>query len=189
MNKRLLMLFFIIMFFAGCAGFFYKTPYSTFDHEKHVEVLFEKKKDCFYCHQLPDIKDIKELKEKKKGIDPEIAIEGKCHSCHKEPETKVANAPGDCGACHQNMKLMKPNDHINEWENLHSIAGKLDKKKCDSCHSEWYCENCHTKRYTVEYNRHPRNYRVYHSVEAMIDPGSCGTCHRTYFCIDCHRKK
>jgi len=188
MVKKLFLFLIFGLLIAGCAGFFYKSPYSTFNHEKHVEILFEKKKDCFYCHQLPDIKDIKELKTIKKGIEPELEIEGKCHSCHKEPETRVAKAPSTCITCHQNMKIMKPVDHVAQWDTMHSVAGKLKEKECASCHSEWFCQNCHTNRYTLERNRHPRNYRLVHALEAMIDPGSCSTCHRAYFCLDCHKE-
>lgn len=187
MIKKVLLFFMTALFFVGCSKFFYKSPYGQYNHETHVEILFKQNRDCFYCHKLPDIETIKIDNKGLSEIKPELEIEGKCHSCHKEPETKIAKAPEACSTCHQNMKLMKPKSHVNEWERLHGVPAKLNQKDCASCHSEWYCENCHTEQYALKYSRHPRNFKIYHSLEASIDPGSCGSCHREYFCVDCHR--
>ena len=82
---------------------------------------------------------------------------------------------------------MKPEDHLTQWTQMHAVPASLDKKSCDSCHSDWYCESCHSKQYSAENYRHPRAFKLRHSVEAMMDPASCDSCHKASFCIDCHR--
>ncbi|MGD9807944.1 MAG: cytochrome c3 family protein [Deferribacterales bacterium] len=172
---------------AGCAQFYYQSPLAKFNHEKHVDILFQQKKDCFYCHQLPDIKTFVEQGGELK-ITSELKIDGKCHTCHKDQETKIASAPQNCSSCHENMKVMKPEDHVNNWTNMHAVPATLDKASCNSCHQDWFCESCHSKQNSMENLRHSRSFKLKHSLEAMVDPGSCDSCHRVDFCISCHRK-
>jgi hypothetical protein len=171
----------------GCAQFYYQSPLVKFNHEKHVEVLFQQKKDCFYCHKLPDVAAFINQQGELK-ITSELKVDGKCHTCHKDQPTKIASAPQNCSTCHENMKVMKPEDHLKNWTNLHAVNAALDKKECESCHQEWFCESCHSSQNSAESLRHSRSFKLTHSMEAMIDPGSCDSCHRVDFCITCHRK-
>jgi len=190
MIRKSLLLILIIIVLAtaiGCAQFYYQSPLAKFNHEKHVEVLFQQQKDCFYCHKLPNIETfIKQGGDLK--IAPELKVDGKCHTCHKDQATKIASAPQNCNSCHDNMKVMKPADHLNNWTNMHAVPASLNSKDCESCHKEWYCESCHSKTSSSESFRHSRSFKLKHSMEAMIDPGSCDACHKVSFCIDCHRK-
>ncbi|WP_022850474.1 cytochrome c3 family protein [Limisalsivibrio acetivorans] len=188
MKKRtLLILTAFIIAAVGCSKFYYRTPYLAFNHEKHVDILFQQEKDCFYCHKLPDLESFAFQGQDFK-IDAELKIDGKCHDCHKDETTRVAKAPGNCKVCHDNLKTMKPDDHQADWTKLHAVPAKLDKSSCESCHSDWYCEDCHSKQKSIEDLRHPRAYKLTHSMDAMIDPGSCDVCHRTGFCIECHSR-
>jgi len=186
-RKILLLLVFAVAAVLGCTKFYYQTPYVKFNHEKHVDILFQQQKDCFYCHKLPKIEEII-MQQGELKITPELKIDGKCHTCHKDEATKVASAPQNCTACHENMKVMKPDDHVNNWVNIHEVPASVNSKECESCHKNWYCESCHTKQFSLESLRHTRSFKLKHSLEAQVDPGSCDTCHRVEFCIDCHRK-
>lgn len=172
---------------AGCAQFFYQPPMAKFNHEKHVDTLFKQQKDCFFCHKLPDIETMIKMGGELK-ITPELKVENQCHTCHRDEPTKIAAAPQNCNTCHDNMKAMKPADHVNNWINMHAVPASLDSKKCSTCHQDWYCESCHSRQFSYENFRHSRSFKLKHSMEAMIDPGSCDSCHKVDFCIDCHRK-
>lgn len=182
----------------GCSTFYYQPPLAKFNHENHVTALFEQQKDCTFCHKLPAIEALIErgllsdntaaelktiLKSEHK---PELKIDTKCHSCHKDRATKVAKAPQQCGACHETMKTMKPGDHVKNWTRMHAVPAGLDKKGCQNCHKQWYCETCHSQQYSMERRMHSRTFRLRHSMEALVDPGSCSSCHRVDFCIECH---
>jgi len=187
---RKLALILLIAFIAtilGCTKFYYQSPYVKFNHEQHVNILFQQQKDCFYCHKLPDIETIVKQGGDVK-ITPELKIDGKCHTCHKDQATKVAKAPQSCNTCHENMKIMKPEDHVNNWTELHAAPAAADSKDCESCHKQWYCESCHSNQFASDTKRHSRSFKLKHSMEAMIDPGSCDACHKVSYCIDCHRK-
>jgi hypothetical protein len=189
MQKRMTLVLLAILpiLFYGCTKFYYKSPYVTFNHEQHVNILFEQKKDCFYCHKLPDVETfITQGADFKIGA--ELKIDNTCHSCHKDELTKLPSAPKNCYACHENMKTMMPDDHLNQWVSMHTVPATLDKKSCESCHSDWYCETCHSKQYTKDGYRHSRSFKVFHAVEARLDPSSCDSCHKTNFCLDCHKK-
>ncbi|MCD8554993.1 cytochrome c3 family protein [Seleniivibrio sp.] len=171
----------------GCTQFYYQSPVTKFNHEKHVDILFQQKKDCFHCHKLPSIETmIKQGGELKIAAD--LKIDGKCHSCHRDIETRVASAPQNCSTCHENMKVLKPADHLNNWKNMHAAPATLDSRSCQTCHDEWYCESCHSKQNSMENMRHSRSFKLKHSIDVYTDPGSCDTCHRVEFCISCHRK-
>ena len=188
MNKKsILFLAALTVILIGCTKFYTQSPYRTFNHEQHVAILFEEKKDCFYCHQLPDANTFLNLKGNF-SVKAELKIDNTCHICHKDVPTKMNFAPQNCYVCHDNLKTMKPEDHVSQWVDLHVVPATLNKKDCDSCHSDWYCENCHSKQYTRENYRHPEAFRITHSVEAMMNPDSCDSCHRISFCRDCHRK-
>lgn len=178
----------LIIFLTACTGFIYKKPNSFYNHEKHVNILFKNNKDCFYCHSLPKLENFDLSKIDLKNIGPELKIEGNCHVCHRNPDTKIKEAPSDCATCHQNMKEVLPENHLNNWLKTHSVEAAT-KNDCKTCHSEWYCIKCHNNNYAVENFRHPVAYRIYHSTEAFIDPASCGACHRVGFCVDCHSGK
>lgn len=111
-----------------------------------------------------------------------MKIDGKCHTCHRDTNTKLAKAPSRCDTCHVDMKNYKPNDHLKGWKTQHSVVAKVNYKDCKNCHSDWYCQDCHTKQNLVEFKRHPSNFKLRHSIEAMVDPASCGSCHRAYLC-------
>ncbi|WP_277656613.1 cytochrome c3 family protein [Seleniivibrio woodruffii] len=171
----------------GCSQFYYQSPVTKFNHEAHVDILFQQKRDCFFCHKLPSIETMIKSGGQLK-IAADLKIDGKCHSCHRDVPTKVASAPQNCSTCHENMKVLKPADHVNNWNTLHSVPAKLDSKSCETCHKQWYCESCHSKQNSLENYRHSRSFKLKHSLEATIDPGSCDKCHRVDFCITCHRK-
>lgn len=182
-----MVLFLIVV--AGCTSFIYKKPNSFYNHEKHVDILLKQNKDCFYCHNLPKTDNISldDLRNLLKS-GPEIKIDGKCHVCHRDTETKIAKAPSKCETCHIDMKNYKPADHMKDWIKQHSTNAKVNSEDCKTCHTDWYCRNCHSKQNTVEFKRHTGSFKLRHSIEAIIDPASCGSCHRTYFCIECHKK-
>ncbi|ADD67574.1 hypothetical protein Dacet_0794 [Denitrovibrio acetiphilus DSM 12809] len=189
MIKKFSWLLLIMITFAavfGCAKFYYQSPLVKFNHEEHVDILFQQKRDCFYCHKLPNIETFIQQDGELK-ITPELKVDGQCHTCHKNRNTKVASAPHNCNICHENMKVMRPDDHVNNWMTLHAAEASLNMKECESCHKDWYCESCHTKQNSAEKIRHSRSFKLKHSMEAMIDPGSCDTCHRVDFCMTCHR--
>lgn len=186
-RKCLWLLLIILPTVMGCTAFYYQSPYTKFNHEKHVDVLFQQQKDCFFCHKMPSADTFMKQGDSAK-VTPELKIDGKCHSCHRDPDTRVAKAPHKCSTCHDNMKVLKPADHVKNWKEVHAVPASMDSKKCATCHSQWYCENCHSKVHSVDKYRHPRSFKLKHSMEAMIDPGSCDTCHRVEFCIKCHRK-
>jgi len=187
---RKLALILLLAFIAtliGCTKFYYQSPYAKFKHEQHVDILFQQQKDCFYCHKLPDIETIVKQGGEIK-MTSELKIDGKCHTCHKDQATKVAKAPQSCDSCHENMKIMKPDDHSNNWTELHAAPAAADSKDCESCHKEWYCESCHTNTVSTEALRHSRSFKLTHSTEAYIDPGSCDSCHQISYCMSCHDK-
>lgn len=190
MYKKYLWLLLILPVIIGCTTkFYYQSPYTKFNHEKHVDILFQKQKDCFYCHKLPDPETfMKQANSDNTKVVPDLKIDGKCHTCHRNPDTRVAKAPRNCNTCHDNMKVLKPADHVQNWKEVHSVPASLDSKSCMTCHSEWFCQSCHSKVNSSEKMRHSRSFKLKHSMEAMIDPGSCDTCHRVEFCIKCHRK-
>ncbi len=186
-KKVLWLLLLIVPVIFGCTQFYYQSPVTKFNHEKHVDILFQQKKDCFHCHKLPSIETmIKQGGELKIAAD--LKIDGKCHSCHRDIETRVSAAPQNCSTCHENMKVLKPADHLKNWKEMHAAPATLDSRSCQTCHDEWYCESCHSKQNSMENMRHSRSFKLKHSLEASIDPGSCDTCHRVEFCISCHRK-
>ncbi len=177
----------------GCSLFYYQPPLAKFNHERHVNVLFEQQRDCTYCHKLPVVESLLQKGDDVK-IPPELTVlklkmDSKCHSCHKDEATKVAQAPKGCDACHENMKTMKPVDHVSNWKTMHAVPAGLDRKTCDGCHDGWYCESCHSQQTSLNGVMHSRAFKLKHSLEAMVDPGACDTCHRISFCIDCHQKE
>jgi hypothetical protein len=179
-----------LVFISSCSWFTYKSPNSFYNHEKHVEILYKQDKNCFYCHTLPNLEKMDEETIKKVILQKkDLKIDGKCHTCHRNPETRLAEAPFRCETCHVNMKDMKPADHIKGWDRIHSIQAKTNKKECQKCHSDRFCDTCHKKVYNVVNFKHPASFRTVHSLNAMIDPASCGTCHRVSFCNECHRKR
>ncbi len=194
-RKTLLKLILVLLTISGCAKFYYQSPLAKFNHEEHVNTLFETKKDCAYCHKLAAIEkliqqegEFKISPELKKEAS-EIKLEGQCHSCHKDKATRVATAPGNCETCHEYLKGMKPDNHVNDWKRMHAVPASLDRENCQSCHKDWYCQSCHSQQKSVNKMMHSRTFKLKHSTEAMVDPGSCGTCHRVDFCIECHLKK
>lgn len=188
------LLILVLLTVHGCSRFYYQPPLVKFKHEKHVDILFEQQKECAYCHILPAIDtliqqggEFKMTPELNK-MAHELKIDGKCHSCHKDQTTKADKAPKNCVTCHENMKTMKPTDHVNNWKRMHSVPAGLDRKECGNCHKDWYCQSCHTQQKSLDNFMHSRTFRLKHSLEALVDPGSCGTCHRVSFCIDCHQR-
>lgn len=188
MNKKLIWLFVALtIVLVGCTKFYYQTPYVKFNHEEHVSVLFEEKKDCFYCHKLPDIETLINQESNFK-ISADLKIDNTCHTCHKDAGTKLASAPQNCYVCHDNLKTLKPEDHLPQWTKLHAVPATLERDSCSTCHSDWFCENCHSMQYSKDNYRHSRAFKLTHSVEAKIDPASCDSCHRVSFCTSCHVK-
>lgn len=191
-RKKMVKWILILLTVYGCSTFYFQSPLAKFSHEEHVETLFEHKKDCSYCHKLAEIEKLIQKEGvyevapefKKSALD--LELEGKCHSCHKDEATRLPDAPHNCSLCHENLKCMKPDTHINNWKRLHAVSASVDRKNCQSCHKDWFCASCHSQQKSVNHFMHSRTFKLKHSLEAAVDPGSCGTCHRVDFCIECH---
>lgn len=186
----LMILLMVVSTICSCSKFYYQSPLTKFNHEEHIDSLFEQQKDCSFCHKLASIEKLIQqegkykVAPKLKKAATEIKLEGQCHSCHKDKATKVATATSNCGTCHEHLKSMKPDNHVSYWRRLHAVPASIDSNNCQNCHKAWYCESCHSQQKTAYSFRHSRTYKLKHSVEALVDPGSCGTCHRVDFCID-----
>lgn len=184
----------VLLIIYGCSTFYYQSPLAKFNHEAHINSLFEQHKDCSYCHKLAAIEKLIQqegkfkLSPKLKKSAAEIKLEGQCHSCHKDVATRVSTAPENCGICHEHLKTMKPDNHVNNWKQMHGVPAALDRKNCQSCHKDWYCASCHSQQKAMQNFMHSRTFKLKHSLEAMVDPGSCDACHRVDFCIQCHLK-
>jgi hypothetical protein len=194
MRKTIFKWILVLLTIYGCSKFYYQPPLTKFSHEEHINILFEQQKDCAYCHNLVAIdKLIQQEAEFKKNPElkrsaSELKLEGQCHSCHKDQATSVAKAPRKCSTCHEYLKAMKPDNHVNDWKRMHAVPASTDRENCQSCHKNWYCQSCHSQQKTMGSFMHSRTYKLKHSFEAMVDPASCDACHRVDFCIECHLK-
>ena len=191
-SKILVKWMLVLLTIYGCSMFYYRSPLAKFNHEEHVETLFEQQKDCAYCHKLAEIEKLIqqegkfEIAPEYKKLASELKLDGKCHSCHTDAATRVATAPRNCGICHEHMKALKPDNHVNNWKRMHAVQASVDRNNCQRCHNDWYCESCHSQQKSMRGFMHSRTFKLKHSVEATVDPASCGTCHRVDFCIECH---
>lgn len=212
MHSKLLLFIMLPLFIIAlsCAAYKYVPPYKHFDHEKHNDSVAQEKMDCFSCHNVTVTekdpqKRIELLKKTLKESDDKRFVEGTCHKCHVDKDTRVENGTDNCRACHDDLRSVMPDDHKGLWVNMHGDAAKevwYDggfKKKaerskltnyptCDNCHSQWFCVDCHTSRDLAKAKMHPRTFRTAHVAAAVADPASCSSCHTTRYCRDCHDK-
>ncbi len=205
----LLMLIPLVLVIYSCAAYRYITPYRGFNHEQHEATVVQKGWDCFTCHKVevaqsfwdePDPQKRAEvLRKMLEQIQNKEFVEDRCHWCHIEINTRVAEATPSCAACHDNLHQVKPDTHNGTWIYAHTASAlengyngvyrvreTTTMYTCESCHNEWYCVDCHTARDRERSWMHNRNFRISHVAAAVSDPGLCGSCHTTRYCIDCH---
>jgi nitrate/TMAO reductase-like tetraheme cytochrome c subunit len=160
-----------------------------FDHSTHQKVLATAQLTCIDCHHFDVLIDTAN-EELAKALSAHALQPGStpCHSCHTQPQTRLASAPQACMTCHQNLLPLMPDNHQVAWLKVHASVANTNPAQCDSCHRQSYCVDCHNRRDTIQTVVHERNFRFTHGVEARANPMRCGSCHRTDFCINCHQQ-
>jgi hypothetical protein len=163
-------------------------PPVVYRHDRHTEVLGQKRKDCTVCH-LKDEKGVMSLKfQRLQDADRDTVMNvyhDNCISCHVQTMTEGEKAgPVTCGECHvKTPAVMSSWTPIGMDKSLHfRHSSKLDKK----------CELCHH-----EYN--PETKQLFY---AKGQEGSCRYCHKEQTeenrismreaahqdCVACHRE-
>ena len=130
-----------------------------------------------------------------------------CVDCHH-----IKQAADQCEACHSQVALRRPTDHLADWVLDHAELARGDKATCAPCHTQTYCQECHDGaalnlniqgetetpteriRFTsvahsgnnllILQRAHDLNYRYTHGTDVNAKTSDCATCHEmTEFCV------
>lgn len=162
---------------------------GKFNHGSHERPLASAGATCVDCHRF-DLSLGAHEEQAGRELAGRALLAGTlaCHFCHVEPITRQRGAPSVCATCHDDLELLRPEDHDLAWIRVHASVARTDPTRCDNCHRQADCIACHQNRDSLETLVHERNFRFFHSVEARANPMKCGRCHREDFCIRCHQK-
>jgi nitrate/TMAO reductase-like tetraheme cytochrome c subunit len=160
---------------------------GKFNHAKHASALAAAQTTCLGCHRFDAL-----IVASDEALARELSMRAlrpgstACHYCHREADTRMANAPSACTTCHENLLPLLPEDHEVAWLKVHATVAPAQPARCESCHRQAFCIDCHERRDTIQTRMHERNFRFFHSVQVRANPMQCGSCHREDFCINCH---
>jgi hypothetical protein len=179
-------------------------PYATFPP---VERIFDfphkthwKDQDiaCEECHS--DMRGVQNY--------PPLPTMAECLACHRDRQ-----GPTHCEACHENVALLRPQDHTATWLRDHDVAALAADSDCQLCHTQFTCDNCHSggtlsrdeltgmnpvPSYRPELfssqpmlaRNHDLNYVYTHGLDANTKARDCRLCHESpEFCSNCHQNE
>ena len=195
----------------NCNKCHYKDIQEEFPEEKKSEVKFNhkfhldnQKLKCTDCHTGLDKVDYAQ------DVPTALPSMESCTTCH----TSQGPAPIECSNCHISTANLMPEDHkVADFIRVHKFEAKSNGEKCETCHSNNFCENCHAatvgitesnsktdfytpyspykfkddvKQQQITF-KHDLNYVYNHGVDARLHKDQCQTCHQTEtFCAKCH---
>ena len=170
----------------------------VFSHAFHLEQGAE----CATCHG-----DVAHLEE---AVPVPLPVMATCNTCHDD-----AQAPNRCESCHQNLALLRPEEHnASDFLRHHKQLALRTDANCRSCHMEETCAECHNgadlvsvtvpgsdlqvpngpRLFAVDRGQgqnklktHDGSWRFTHGILAQQKSSECQTCHETQeFCATCH---
>ena len=116
-----------------------------------------------------------------------LSLMGQCFTCHGTARKPTASAR--CSVCHPSGYALKPASHKTEkWTRGHAVVAKADRKQCEMCHTQKFCDDCHGLEMP-----HPAGWEkgaTGHAVSAQRDRTVCAKCHtaKPDLCSMCHHQ-
>ncbi len=166
----------------------FPTANLKFSHQQHLKRGIK----CAACHG--------KLFKVAKATRQQLPTMATCFTCHDD-----VHASRRCDTCHLTgpdgrlqtsfpTGTLEPGDdvlhmdHGAGWRRNHSLAGRLQAKICDDCHTKKFCTDCHDGT-LKPFDIHPADWISTHPVAARQDSLSCNGCHRRQsFCVTCHER-
>jgi len=147
------------------------------DHVEHAK----RNKSCVSCH----VRTAHPLESR----GTPLTLMSQCFTCHGTAEKPEASAA--CSLCHPTGYQLMPVSHDDKaWvPQKHSETAADDRKQCEMCHTQKFCNDCHG----IEMP-HPEGWSQGedgHAAYAETDRAVCSKCHteKPDLCSMCHHKQ